>query len=374
LRRDKPKIALLGISVIDGPESGRGIPVINDLVSRLSHHFDFTFYSFGPVSARTIPGVSRIRNVDRVPLPGRVKYLLLALLTILDHLRRPYKAIFAVSVVPAGMRAVFLGRILGTQSIVQLISVEAIGMKAEGIGYLLRPWHAKKIRRVCKSVDHLVAVAGYQKQMMQKSLPTSREIVVLPLRIDPAKFPYSNRSISYPIQFIHIAYYSPVKDQDTMFRCFARLSKIIDCRLTVIGMGYDSPKVHEMLAQLDILDKILITGVLRQSELLPHLQKAHIMLHTARFETGCAVIQEAMASGVAVCGTAVGILADIGDRYAEMVKPGDDEGLATKVLQLINDPVRYETMTRDAHEWITTYDAAWSAENYRLFLDKALKK
>jgi hypothetical protein len=57
-----------------------------------------------------------------------------------------------------------------------------------------------------------------------------------------------------------------------------------------------------------------------------------------------------------------------------MVEPGDDEGLATKVLQLINDPVRYETMTRDAHEWITTYDAAWSAENYRLFLDKALKK
>jgi glycosyltransferase involved in cell wall biosynthesis len=215
-------------------------------------------------------------------------------------------------------------------------------------------------------------VASYQKAIALEHL-SEREIVVLPLRIDPGKFSCHRKSMTSPIEFIHIAFYSPIKDQDTMFRCFARLVKTINCNLTVIGMGFDSPKVSDMLNQLGILDKVHFTGVLSQSKLLPHLERAHIMLHTARFETGCAVIQEAMASGVAVCGTRVGLLADIGDEYAVIVEPGDDEGLAEKVIALINDPDHYHKITTAAYNWITTYDAAWSADNYRLFLSDLIK-
>ena len=97
-----------------------------------------------------------------------------------------------------------------------------------------------------------------------------------------------------------------------MFRAFAKVAQKIDCHLTVIGEGFNIDKVREMMKDLRIDDHVTFTGSVSQSQLPQYLRKAHILLHTARFETGCAVIQEAMSSGVAVVGTRVGILSDIG--------------------------------------------------------------
>ena len=97
----------------------------------------------------------------------------------------------------------------------------------------------------------------------------------------------------------------------------------------------------QLLKELGIQEHVTFTGELGQSDLPKYFDNAHILLHTARFETGCAVIQEAMASGVAVCGTEVGILADIGERYALMVHPQDSEGLAEKIISLVNNPQLY---------------------------------
>jgi glycosyltransferase involved in cell wall biosynthesis len=93
-------------------------------------------------------------------------------------------------------------------------------------------------------------------------------------------------------------------------------------------------------------------------------------LHTARFETGCAVIQEAMASGVGVCGTRVGLLADIGDEYAVIVPPQNPEMLADEILKLVNDQQKFERITTNAFNWITENDAYWSYKNYLRLFDR----
>ena len=159
-----------------------------------------------------------------------------------------------------------------------------------------------------------------------------------------------------------------------MFAGFAIIAKQVDCHLTVVGHGFDLINVQQMMQNLGIADKVTFAGYIPNAGLKAYLNNAHVLLHTALFETGCAVIQEAMASGVAVCGTQVGILDDIGDRYAVMFPPGYAGGLAEQALKLANDPDLFENVTREAHQWIVKHDAKWAYENYLAFFNEIIKK
>jgi len=368
----KPKIALLAMGVIGGGNLGYGIPVLRDLFERLSAHYEIIFYSFSTIDEGNIPQGIKLRQT-RLPLPGRLKFLYIALKFAFDQIFHPSKLIFAISIYPTGHWAIRLGKIFNRHVLVQIIALEAVGLTDIGYGNLTVPWLKKITIKVCEEADTLVAVAGYQMDVAKKSLPTSRNIDVLPLRIDYRKFSYRKRKVSFPVQFIHVAYYSPIKDQDTMFAALASVSKKVDCHLTVIGSGYDSTSVRDILDRLQISNLVTFVGEIDQSQVPQYFRDAQILIHPARFETGCAVIQEAMASGVAVCGTRVGILSDIGDSYAMIAPPKDPEELANKIMELINNPALYDTITSKAYNWITTYDSMWSYENYRQFIDSKLK-
>jgi len=368
----KPRIALFGSGVLGGGTVGQGIPVMADLFERLSLHYDIVYYSFKRIDTTQVPPALAVRQIISFKIPERLKYILLMLRFTWDQVLCPVSLIFAISIYPTGRAAVILGKIFNVPVLVQIIALEAAALPEISYGGLHKAWLARITRWVFKKADVIIAVAHYQKEIAKRSLPTSREIDVLPLRIDTTKFRYKERRIIYPVQFIHIGFYGPVKDQDTMFEAFAKVARIIDCHLTVIGDGFDIPKVRRMMRNLNIVEKVTFTGFLRQSNIPQYLDSAHVLLHTARFETGCAAIQEAMASGIAVCGTAVGILSDIGPQYAITVQPGDAERLAPKVLTLVKDEAMYQQLTRAAYQLITSYDAVWSAENYRQCLQDVL--
>jgi glycosyltransferase involved in cell wall biosynthesis len=368
----KPKIALIAMSVMGGGSLNNGIPVLVELFERLSLHYEIVFYSFQKVYKPNVPASVRIVDSGWRHIPGRLTYFLMMCRIILDHFQYPYNILFAISAYPPGWAGVLLGKILRIPVVVQMIALEAVAIHEINSGNLTIPWLAKITRSVCKKTNYLVAVSDFQAKVAMKDLPTSRGIVVLPLRINAAKFNFQPREISYPVQLVHIGYFSPIKGQDVMFRAFAKLARNVDCHLTVIGNGFNVPVVKNMLSELGIQEKVSFKGPVLQSEIPSLLVGKHIMVHAARFETGCAVIQEAMASGVAVCGTRVGLLSDIGDEYAMIVPSEDHNLLAEKIQNLIADPVLYNRITRSAYEWISNYDAAWSAEAYRKFIASTL--
>lgn len=373
-RNSKSRVALFGHGILGGGTLGAGIPVLADLFGRLSDDFEIVYYSFANIKVDQVPPKIKVRQVVSFPIPGRLKFLLLSLAFTIDHLRNPFSLLFAVSIYPTGQWATRVGRIFKIPVVVQIIALEAVALEEIGYGNLVNPWLRKITRAVCEDTDVLVAVAEYQKKIATESLPTSRDIVVLPLRIDSDSFPYKDRVVTSPVQFLHIAYYSPIKDQDTMFRAFSRVAQKIDCHLTVIGEGFKINKVQHMIDSLKISRQVTFVGSVPQAQLPQYLASAHILLHTARFETGCAVIQEAMSSGVAVCGTRVGILADISDKYAISVPVGDDQALAEKIFSLLDDPEMYHSMRREAYQWIVKQDARWAYKNYRDFLIGMLTK
>jgi glycosyltransferase involved in cell wall biosynthesis len=187
-----------------------------------------------------------------------------------------------------------------------------------------------------------VVVADYQTSFAAKNLTTKKTVTVLPLRINAKKFAYNERILSLPVQFVQIAFFSPIKDQYTLFRTFSLVAQQIDCRLTVIGDGFGNDEVKKLLKDLNIENKVTFLGYVMNEELPDYLKNIHILLHTAIFETGCAVVQEAMASGIVVAGTDVGILYDIGDGFALKAPIRSPEILAMKILELIDNPAQYD--------------------------------
>lgn len=370
--RSRPRIALLGMGIIGGGPLGQGIPAIKDLFLFLSTHYDIEFYSFIKVDCQQVPRSILVRQPISWRVPGRVKYVLMAVRLILTHLRNPYDLIFGITAFPTGQYAVILGRIIRRPVIVQFIDLETVCMADIGFGNLCKPWLCKITHWVSEHATALVMVSDFQKKIAHESIPISRHIDVLPLRISLRNFQYIERKITYPVQFIHIAYYHQVKDQHTLLTCFAAVARKIDCHLTVIGSGFDVPEVEELLKMLDLAGKVTFKGALPYVQIPDQFNTAHVMIHTSRFESCCLVMQEAMASGVAVCGTNVGILADLGDRYGVIVEPRDATQLAIKILNLIEDEALYASMTKNAYQWITEHNDVWANEKYRCLIDSLL--
>ncbi|HEY5745723.1 MAG TPA: glycosyltransferase [Chryseolinea sp.] len=366
MERSKPRLAVLGMGTLS--TGNLGVPVMVDLFDRLSADFSIVFYSFLPIDSSLVPSSFVVRQTVGMRMPGRVKYFLLALRCLWDHLFSPFSLFFSVSIYPTGRWAVALGKLVNRPVLVQLIATEAGTSPDISIGNFAIPWLKKITLDVCRNADVVAVVADYQKKFAVKNLQTRKEIAVLPLRINTKKFSYLERRVSYPIQFIHIAFYSVLKDQDTLFAAFSKIAQQIPCHLTVIGEGFNVPKVHAMMKDLKIADKVTFTGFVENEELPRYLNNSHILLHTALFESGCAVIQEAMASGVVVVGTDVGILSDIGEEYAVIVPTRDAESLAKKTIELTQDPARYEKIRDTAFEFISTYGEEWSHRNYRDFI------
>ena len=88
------------------------------------------------------------------------------------------------------------------------------------------------------------------------------------------------------------------------------------------------------------------------------------MLHTALFEGEGVVVAEAAAAGVVVCGTSVGLIADLGEGGAVQVAPGDDASLAEAVLRLLADADRYARLQESARRWASIHTPAWTAGEF----------
>lgn len=371
MENKKPRIALLGMGVLGGGPLGQGVPVLEETITRITARFDIVFYSF--IRTKSIREIQTKQPVSFY-LPGRLKYSLMMAKVIWDNLFNPFDIILSVSAYPTGLVAIRLGKILKKPAIISLISLEAVSLPDIASGNFSKPWLARITRHVCQMADGVTTLTNYQREIAFEFLSRKIRIDVLPLRIDAEKFPFHPRKISGSVRLLHVGYFHPLKDQVTLFKVFAKVLEQIDCSLTVVGTGFNNPKVQNILDSLSISNKVIFAGEKKQSDLHTYYNSAHILIHTSRYEAECAVVQEAMASGLPVVGTRVGLLADIGKKYGETAEPTDVGGLASKLLHLVNNAERYEELQKNAYEFISQNDVKRSSLHYADYLISMLQQ
>jgi len=159
---------------------------------------------------------------------------------------------------------------------------------------------------------------------------------------------------------VHVGRIAHEKNIDFLLRMFVRVvQRKPETMLVVAGEGPALEHCKSYVESLQLSANVRFVGYLSRERELPDCYSAgDLFVFSSKTETQGLVLLEAMACGTPVVSTAYMGTADIvtPERGAR-VAPDDEEGFATLVVELLNDPARRRAMSAEARSYASTWSA-----------------
>jgi len=155
-----------------------------------------------------------------------------------------------------------------------------------------------------------------------------------------------------PFELIFIGRLERWKGPEWALEALARASKLVDCRLKIIGELRDERRrLTAQVAELGIESRVQFLGWLSQDQCAELLNKADAMVLPSVFDAGATVVLEAMAAGKPVIAAKWGGPDDILDPSCGiLVEPRDPaslvQGIEQAIVSLANDRERCARLGR----------------------------
>lgn len=162
---------------------------------------------------------------------------------------------------------------------------------------------------------------------------------------------------------------APQKDFMTLFRAFLIVRSKREVQLILVGDGEQRETVENMIIEMGLGDDVVMTGF--QENPYKYLSMADVAVLSSFYEGSPVAIIEAFALGlpqvVTDCPSGPGELVEDGIN-GFLVKPGDAETMADRLLRLLDDaPLRSE-MREAARLTATRYNIAAMAHQYEQYI------
>ncbi|MBY0432700.1 MAG: glycosyltransferase family 4 protein [Cyclobacteriaceae bacterium] len=349
------------IAVLGG--GAHTIPSYRRLLQRLSRENDIVVFS-----EFFLPSQSHVPEYKLKCVPTlrfhRVQKLLFFLMVFLNNARRRFDIIHSHSTYPSGFTAIICGWIFRTPVLVCLDAAETIGIKDIGFGDGLFQRKLKINQWVIRKATAITVLTRFQLEGLTPDEARTKARVI-PRGID-ASFASSGKDHEPgdPIRFLNVGYIHPVKDQETALRAFQIIQRQRPATITFVGQDYENGRLQHLAHDLGINDHVTWRGFVPHPEMRPVYESADVLLHTSRYESQGLAALEAMAMGVLVCGTHVGLLADLSNECCTTVPVRDHEALAALVIELLNNPQERERLRTNARKWTEQYSLEWTANQY----------
>jgi glycosyltransferase involved in cell wall biosynthesis len=242
-------------------------------------------------------------------------------------------------------------RLVKIPVLVGLDGGEGVGFKDIGFGDLSGKRRTRINRWVIKKASAVTVLTWFQRNSVVSNLGIKREFKVIPRGVDEGNFNYTQKSLSYPLVFLNVAYLSPIKNPELLLKTFDFVRKRINCVMIQIGADYMNGQVQAMAEKMGIGNSIEFKGHIPYDEVSKYYHKSDILLLTSKYESQGMVLAEALSTGTLVCGTHVGLMSDLSGQYCLTVSDNDFEKLGTAILELIKDEDRMNSMRRNGLEW-----------------------
>jgi glycosyltransferase involved in cell wall biosynthesis len=163
-----------------------------------------------------------------------------------------------------------------------------------------------------------------------------------------------------PWRLLHVASLNRVKDQTTLLRAVRIMRAQVPVELDCIGEDTLNGNMQRLAVELGLEQSVKFHGFKPVEEVVPFYHRAHVYVHSSRFESMSAVVLEAAAAGLPTVGTAVGLVAEMAPNSAIAVPVRDPNALAQGVLSLLGDAQKRLDLGRAAQEFARRYDADWT--------------
>lgn len=191
--------------------------------------------------------------------------------------------------------------------------------------------------------DFICCIGYYQmSQLMQLTSPKDWEKFSLcRLGINPELFSPRIQIVKTSLRIVTVGRLVAAKGQPLLLKTFAKLiEEYPDLELVIIGDGPEKPLLEELIALLNIGDKVRLTGALTATEVISELQQADLFVLPCLTQGLPVAIMEAMAMGIPVISSAVCGIPELieSDKNGILVPPADIYSLYIAVKRLIDDP------------------------------------
>ena len=206
----------------------------------------------------------------------------------------------------------------------------------------------------------LLAISQFQVENL-KSFGIDLPCQVIPWGAEPV-FTFEQKTRQQTLRILHVAHIAPVKDQTTLLKTFALVSNSVPSELRIVGGDTMQGALQQKASELDLAERISFLGMIPHGEMKQQYAWADILLHTSLFEGQSMAVTEGAASGLLLAGTRVGLLSDLGDSCGVVVKPGEYELLASKLLAVVNDPVEWNRKLAAAKDWSVKFNLQWTID------------
>ena len=193
--------------------------------------------------------------------------------------------------------------------------------------------------------DAVTAVSEYLRRRTIEEFQIQRPITIVPNFVNcnvyerssdaalRGKFAALDEGI-----LIHISNFRPVKRIEDVIGIFAKVRKLLRCKLLMVGDGPERPKAEWLASTHGVAGDVIFVG--KQNDMAPLLSIADVLLLPSDHESFGLVALEAMACEVPVIATRVGgipeVVEDGEDGY--LYELGDVDAMAEGCLRILQEP------------------------------------
>lgn len=333
-------------------ENDWAIPALQTLATSLSETAEVHVFSLRyPATGRY-----QLGNVQHQAIGGGQRFGLASLLIwwqtlqaiVREHRRgRPFDVLHAFWVDEPGLVAVLAGRMIRRPVIASVGGGELTWLPAIQYGTQGSRFRRGVVAFTLRGANLVTAGSPYQLYLCRRHGVTDNRLRLAPLGVDCEQFrPGDMPSWERPTM-IQAASLVPVKQQELLLEILGRVKEVIPAVcLRLVGSGPLEKTLRKSAAAQNLAQNIVWQPKTAFVEMARVYQNAHLYVQTSHHESQGMAVLEAMACGLPVIGTPVGLARELACLPAQ-VSAGK---LAAQVITLFGDEERYRAAGQQARQ------------------------
>lgn len=158
----------------------------------------------------------------------------------------------------------------------------------------------------------------------------------------------------------------PIKNYETLLEAFAAVrEQIPDATLLLIGDGPLRQELETKAAVLGVADAVHFRGKIGREEVYRELARADLFTIPSQAEGFCVAAVEAMAAGLPVVVSDIGVFHEVVGDPGVFADPEDSDAFANAISDLLQQPERRERLGREARNRArSTFSLKQTAREY----------
>ena len=220
------------------------------------------------------------------------------------------------------------------------------------------PKYINRVKKAFRNLDYLVVLGPGSNENYSKWLQDNKKIKIVEIPNILEEIPKVNAELAGK-NIVSVGRLHPVKGFDRLINIFKKVSeRVEDSTLTIVGGGDEREKLENLIDELNLKDKVKITGMLSSEEVKNKMLESSVYAMTSLSECLPMVLLEAASLGIPLVAydVPVGPKAIIKNgENGYLIEDNSIDKIVDKIVYLLEHEEERKKMGKIAKEYANKY-------------------